>query len=41
MDIHEYQAKERFVAAGIPVPPGRIATTADEALAIAEEFGVP
>jgi succinyl-CoA synthetase beta subunit len=41
MDIHEYQAKERFIAAGIPVPPGRIATTADEAEAIAREFGGP
>jgi succinyl-CoA synthetase beta subunit len=41
MDIHEYQAKERFVAAGIPVPPGRIATTADEAESIAAEFGGP
>jgi succinyl-CoA synthetase beta subunit len=41
MDIHEYQAKERFIAAGIPVPPGRIATTADEAEAIARDFGGP
>ncbi len=41
MDIHEYQAKERFVAAGLPVPPGRIATTADEARSIAEEFSGP
>ena len=41
MDIHEYQAKERFVAAGIPVPPGKVATTADEAVAFAEEFGGP
>jgi len=41
MDIHEYQAKERFVASGIPVPPGRVATTADEAEAIAGEFGGP
>jgi succinyl-CoA synthetase beta subunit len=39
MDIHEYQAKQRFVAAGIPVPPGKIATTPDEAHAIATEFG--
>jgi succinyl-CoA synthetase beta subunit len=40
MDIHEYQAKERFAAAGIPVPPGAIATTPDEAEAIATEYGV-
>jgi succinyl-CoA synthetase beta subunit len=39
MDIHEYQAKERFRAAGIPVPPGEIATTADEAEAIASKYG--
>lgn len=39
MDIHEYQAKERFIAAGIPVPPGEVATTADEAQAIASKFG--
>jgi succinyl-CoA synthetase beta subunit len=39
MDIHEYQAKERFRAAGIPVPPGEIATTADEAEHIAAKYG--
>ena len=39
MDIHEYQAKERFRAAGIPVPPGEIARTPDEAAALAETFG--
>ena len=35
MNIHEYQAKERFRAAGIPVPPGEVATTPAEAEAIA------
>ena len=39
MDIHEYQAKERFRDAGIPVPPGEIATTAEEAQAIAAKYG--
>jgi succinyl-CoA synthetase beta subunit len=39
MDIHEYQAKERFRAAGIPVPPGKTATTPDQAEAIASEYG--
>jgi succinyl-CoA synthetase beta subunit len=39
MDIHEYQAKERFRAAGIPVPPGEIATTPEQAEAIAQKFG--
>jgi len=41
MDIHEYQAKQRFTAAGIPVPPGEIATTPDEAYVIASKFGGP
>ncbi len=39
MNIHEYQAKERFRAAGIPVPPGEVATTAEEAESIARKFG--
>src|SRR3990172_12401202 len=39
MNIHEYQAKERFRAAGIPVPPGEIATTPAEAEAIARKLG--
>ena len=41
MNIHEYQAKEIFRAAGLNVPPGRVATTADEAAALAEEYGLP
>jgi len=39
MDIHEYQAKEIFRSHGVPVPPGEIATTADEAERIAASFG--
>jgi succinyl-CoA synthetase beta subunit len=39
MDLHEYQAKEIFRGAGIPVPPGKVARTPDEAEAIAREFG--
>ena len=39
MNIHEYQAKERFRLAGIPVPPGEVATTPEEAEAIARKFG--
>ncbi|MBA4156360.1 MAG: ADP-forming succinate--CoA ligase subunit beta [Gemmatimonadetes bacterium] len=39
MDIHEYQAKELFRAQGIPVPPGDVATTPDEAEQIARKFG--
>jgi succinyl-CoA synthetase beta subunit len=39
MDLHEYQAKERFRAAGIPVPHGEVATSAEEAEAIAARYG--
>jgi succinyl-CoA synthetase beta subunit len=39
MNIHEYQAKDIFRANGIPVPPGEIATTPDEAERIARGFG--
>lgn len=41
MKIHEYQAKEIFAAAGIPVPAGRMAATVQEAVAIAEELARP
>jgi succinyl-CoA synthetase beta subunit len=39
VNIHEYQAKELFRRGGIPIPPGRVATTPDEAATIAREFG--
>ncbi len=39
MDIHEYQAKELFRKAGIPVPPGEVATSPEEAEAIARKLG--
>ncbi len=39
MNIHEYQAKEILRASGIPVPPGEVATTPDEAVVIAEKYG--
>ena len=39
MNIHEYQAKDILRRAGVPIPPGRVATTADEAEAISREFG--
>jgi succinyl-CoA synthetase beta subunit len=41
MKIHEYQAKEFFEAAGIPVPQGRVVTTPDDAKKAAEEIGQP
>jgi succinyl-CoA synthetase beta subunit len=39
MNIHEYQAKELLRAHGVPVPPGEIATTPDEAAEIARRYG--
>jgi succinyl-CoA synthetase beta subunit len=39
VNIHEYQAKEIFRRAGIPIPPGEVARTAEEAEAIARKFG--
>jgi succinyl-CoA synthetase beta subunit len=39
MDIHEYQAKERFMASGIQVPAGAIATTPEQAEALAAKYG--
>jgi succinyl-CoA synthetase beta subunit len=39
MKIHEYQAKELFRKYGVPVPEGRVAFTADEAVAAAETLG--
>jgi len=39
MNIHEFQAKEIFRKAGIPVPPGEVAQTPEEAEAIAGKLG--
>lgn len=39
MNIHEYQAAEILARHGIPVNPGKVATTPEEARAIAAEFG--
>ena len=45
MKIHEYQAKQVMASHGIPVPAGRMATTADEAVSavrpLVEESGNP
>jgi succinyl-CoA synthetase beta subunit len=41
VNLHEYQAKDLFRGAGIPVPPGEVADTADEARGIAERLGYP
>ena len=39
MNIHEYQAKELLRREGVPIPPGEVARTADEAAALALQFG--
>src|SRR5690349_7863064 len=39
MNLHEYQAKDVFRKFGIPVPEGRVAASADEAVAAAEALG--
>jgi succinyl-CoA synthetase beta subunit len=39
MKIHEYQAKQLFRDAGIPVPEGVVATTVDAAVAAYDELG--
>jgi succinyl-CoA synthetase beta subunit len=39
--VHEYQAKELLAGYGVPVPKGRVASTAAEAKQIAAELGVP
>jgi succinyl-CoA synthetase beta subunit len=39
MKLLEYQAKQRFAAAGISVPAGRLARTPDEAASAARELG--
>jgi succinyl-CoA synthetase beta subunit len=41
LDLYEYQGKELFRRAGIPVSEGRLATTSAEARAGAEELGGP
>lgn len=38
MDLFEYQGKELFARAGIPVPAGRVARTPEEAVAAAAEL---
>jgi len=39
MNFHEYQAKQLFADYGIPVPAGRVASTADEAVEAAQSLG--
>jgi succinyl-CoA synthetase beta subunit len=39
MNVHEYQAAELLAKHGVPVNPGKVATTPDEAEQIARDFG--
>ena len=39
MNFHEYQAKQLLAEYGIPVPAGKVAATADEAVAAAQSLG--
>ena len=41
MDLFEYQGKELFAQYGIPVSPGRVAFTVDEAVEAANALGYP
>ena len=41
MKVHEYQAKDIFVAAGIPVPPGKVVTNPVDAYDLAVEYAKP
>lgn len=39
MNIHEYQAKDILRRYGVPIPPGEVATTSEQAEAIARKVG--
>jgi succinyl-CoA synthetase beta subunit len=39
MDLYEYQARDLFAAHGVPVPPGAVANSPEEAKAAAERIG--
>src|ERR1700737_1927715 len=41
MDLFEYQGKQYFARFGIPVSPGGVAETVDEAVAAAARVGYP
>jgi len=41
VDLFEYQGKQYFARFGIPVSPGGIAVTAEEAVQLADELGYP
>jgi succinyl-CoA synthetase beta subunit len=39
VNIHEYQAKDILRQEGVPIPPGQVASTADEVETIAKQYG--
>ncbi|HEY2700003.1 MAG TPA: ATP-grasp domain-containing protein, partial [Pseudonocardiaceae bacterium] len=39
MDLYEFQARDLFAAHGVPVLPGQVVETADNARAAAEQIG--
>jgi succinyl-CoA synthetase beta subunit len=39
MNLHEYQAKDILKGFGVPIPPGEVATTPEQAKALAEKYG--
>lgn len=39
MKVHEYQAKSVLAKSGVPVPAGKVATTPEEAVQVAQEMG--
>ncbi len=41
MKVHEYQAKQLFVRYGIPIPQGEVASSPEQAKAIAQRLGCP
>jgi succinyl-CoA synthetase beta subunit len=41
VNIHEYQAKEVLRGLGVPIPPGQVASTPEEAEQIAKKIGKP
>jgi len=41
VNLHEYQAKELLRAVGVPIPPGEVATTPEQAEGIARKYGKP
>jgi len=41
MKLHEYQAKDIFAEAGIPVPESRLASSVEEVMEAVEEIGYP